>query len=113
MRQKIEIIRGTSNTFNIAVTDADGNPYTMADGDQIIFGVKEKPEAETLLVRKIALECTDGVCTIELDPLDTLGLAYGRYVYDVGLETGFDYYNIIEASPFYIAPNVTRWGDSA
>lgn len=113
MRQKIEIVRGTTNTLALSVTDADGNAYTLADGELLIFGVKEKPEDEELLIQKTITDCTDGVAMVELSPDDTIGLKYGRYIYDVGLESGEDYHNIIPASPFVIQPNITKRGDGS
>lgn len=107
----IKMIRGTSRTFEISVTDADGNPYTLQDGERVIFGVKKQTTDEELLVCKVVTECTDGVCRVELDPVDTVDLALGRYYYDVGLESGEDYYIIVETSVFNLAANVTKWGD--
>lgn len=116
MKQDIEIVRGTSNTFDIEVTDANGDPYTLADGEQIIFGVKKKPEHGECLIKKVSTACTDGVCTIEIDPEDTLELPFGKYFYDVGLRSGSDFFQIIgcekfKLPEFHILPNITKWGD--
>ena len=34
---------------------------------------------------------------------------FGGYWYDVGLQSEGSYYNIIPASPFEVAYNVTKW----
>lgn len=111
MVQPIEVIRGTSNAFHITVTDANGNPYTLADGERLCFGVKQTPKDKDTLISKIVTSGTDGVYAVELKPADTMELEYGRYVYDVGLESGTEYFNVIEASTFVIKPNVTKWGE--
>lgn len=113
MRQKIGIVRGTSNTLTLSVVDANGDGYTLSEGEKLLFGVKEKPEDAELLIKKIITECTDGVCTLEFDPADTIDLKYGRYIYDIGLRSGGKYYPVIKASPFVIEPNVTKWGDGS
>lgn len=113
MAQKVEIIRGTSNTINIAVTDANGDAYTLADGEKLLFGVKEGPGDKDPLIIKAVTSGTEGVYTVELDPSDTIELDYGRFVFDVGLQSGEEYFNIIETGPFVIKPNVTKWGDGS
>jgi hypothetical protein len=113
MTKDIKMIRGTSRTFKISVTDAEGNPYTLKDGEKVIFGVKKQATDEELLICKVVTECVDGVCEVELDPEDTVDLAVGQYFYDVGLESGEDYYIIVEPSTLNIAANITKWGDGA
>lgn len=114
-RQDVEIIRGTTNTLEVVVTDADGNLYTPGADEVIIFGVKKRPEhEECVLMKKIrGSECAEGICTIELSPADTARLPFGKYIYDVGLRSGDDYHNIIPPSAFHIEANVTEWGDGA
>lgn len=111
--QPIEIIRGTSNTYNITPTDADGNPYTLAVGEKLLFGVKQSTADKEPLFVKVITSGTDGVYPVELEPGDTAELACGRFVYDVGLESGTKFFNIIKPSPFVIQPSVTKWGDGS
>jgi hypothetical protein len=113
MTQTIEIVRGTSNTFPITVTDADGTPYTLEAGEKLLFGVKKQPSDKDYLVLKTITATTNGEYVAKLLPNDTSGMEYGRYVYDVGLESGENFYNVIEASPFVVQPNVTKWGDGS
>lgn len=111
MATDIEIVRGTSNTFEISITDSNDEQYNMTEGEVLVFGVKRKGNQEEVVILKKATESVDGVCTIEIDPSDTANLETGRYVYDVGLQSGGDYFNIIGQSQFNIQPNVTSWGD--
>jgi hypothetical protein len=113
MGQKLEVYRGASDAKRVAiVTKGNNNLYQMKAGEKIVFGVKQKPEDEELLIRKIITSIVDGVATINFTPKDTIGLKYGRYVYDMGLASGEDYYPIIKSSAFVIMPNVTRLEDS-
>jgi hypothetical protein len=111
MAKDIRMVRGTSKTFKIAVTDANGDPYTLQAGEKVIFGVKKQAADEELLICKVVTACTDGICEVELDPEDTVDLTVGKYYYDVGLESGEDYYIIVEMSTFSIAANITKRGD--
>lgn len=110
MSNKIEIVRGTTNTFQIEVRDANGVLYTVVAGEKIIFGIKEKPtDAELILAKSCSFQSV-GSYLATLSPEDTANLEPGRYFYDVALQSGKNFYNIIEPMPFIIQPNVTKWG---
>ena len=114
MKQEIEIIRGTTNQIQIHVTDrSNGEPYTLADGEKIVFGVKKRPEHDECVLKKIITELTDGVCTVEIKPEDTESLPFGKYSFDVGLLSGKDYYSVIPPSVFHVRENITKRGDGA
>lgn len=112
--QRIEIVRGTTNTFSITLTDANDALYTLASGEVLVFGIKKTPELDAdPIVKKIATSGTDGVYSVTIDPADTSGLPIGSYWYDVGVQSGTKYFNIIKPSPFKIGKNVTKWGDGS
>lgn len=113
MGKKIEMIRGTTKVFNISITNGDGTLYVLAEGEEILFGVKQKVEDESTVILKSVTTGTDGVYPVEIEPNDTINLQPGSYVYDVGLKSGDDYFNVIEPSTFTIKANVTKWGDGA
>lgn len=110
MVQKIEIVRCTSNVLQINVTDANGAAYTLGDGEAVVFGVKKEATDTDLLIVKTAESVGDGVFLVTLCPDDTEDLAAGRYWYDVGVEKGDNYFNVIELSPFVLVQNVTCRG---
>lgn len=112
MAQKIEIVRGTTNTFKIAVTDADGREYAPASGETVVFGIKKNPEDMDPLFQITAKIVGTGIFKVDLTPAHTEDLDCGRYWYDVGLQSGEDFYNIIEPNPFIIQPNITARGAS-
>lgn len=113
MAQKIEIVRGTTNTIEITLTDGDGNLRTLSSGEVIVFGLKEKlTDSEYVFVRAAVVKDL-GVYTFEIEKEDTEQCEVGTYWYDVGLQSGDYFFNIVEASPFVIIHNVTKWGCNA
>ena len=111
MADKLESVRGTSNAFKILVVDENGNPYTLASGETLVFGIKDKPYKEDAALIKTVSSGTDGIYTVNLEPDDTQFLKYGKWFYDVGLQSGNEYHSIIEPSTFEILANATKWGD--
>lgn len=110
MAQRIEIVRGTTNTFEITIVDSVGGAYNLGSNERVIFGVQADPRDETLLISKTAEIIGEGLFRVTLCPEDTEGLSPGRYSYDVGLDDGTDYFNVIEPGPFEILANVTFRG---
>ncbi len=110
----IEIVRGTTNSFKLTLTDAQGNPYTLETGQVLVFGIKErKTDEERLLVKKLHSTAT-GEYYLELEAADTADIPPGRKFYDIGLQHGdFVFYNVIRTSVFNLLPNVTQLGDGA
>lgn len=108
--QPIAIVRGTTNSFSIAITDEDtGEPYELEAGEVLRFGIKRRPEdAECIITKEITEADEDDSYPFTISPSDTLELDFGRYWYDVGLQDGAAYYPIIAASPFDIAWNITE-----
>lgn len=111
MVNKVTIVRGTTNVLNITVNDENGAVYTLADGEKIVFGVKcDHDEADFTLLKTASFVEDEGVYAVTLTPDDTAGLTCGDYVYDVALQSGANFFNVIEPSPFIIEPNVTTRG---
>lgn len=112
--QYISIVRGTTNSFGIAVTDEDGTPYTLETDQVLVFGIKKKPtDLERVLVKTIT-HTVNGEYYLELTPADTRDIEPGKYFYDVGMQQGESvFYNVIEASVFEIKPNITELGDGS
>lgn len=111
MINKISVVRGTTNIFNITVNDETGAVYELAAGEKIVFGVKrDTADAEFSVLKTAEFIEDEGVYAITLAPADTENLTCEDYVYDVALEAGGNFFNIIEPSPFIIKPNVTTRG---
>ena len=74
----ILLTRGDTATLNISITDSEGNPYTMQEGDTLKFSIKRiYTEPEVLL----ELVVTEPV--VHLSSADTDNLSFGVYHYDV------------------------------
>lgn len=111
MAQRIEVVRGTTNTFEISIVDSSGAPYNLGSNERIVFGIKRNPEREEVpLVVKTAEIIGAGLVSVKLLPEDTASLGFGKHYYGVSLETGVDFFSVIEPSPFMIVANVTHRG---
>ena len=112
--QDIEIVRGTTNSYGITLTDKDGRLFTLEADQVLVFAVKKRPkDIERVLVKQI-INTVNGEYYLELSPEDTAGLEPGKYFYDVGLQQGATvFYNIIEASVLDIKPNISELGDGS
>lgn len=98
----IELTRGDSAAFNISIKDADGDEYTLQDGDELLFTIKKNVNTNEIILQKSGTH-------IEIQPEDTEGLSYGDYVYDVQLTIAEDgrVDTIITPSKFRIREEVT------
>lgn len=113
--QAISMVRGNSEVFALTITDADtGNPYILAQGDVLRFGVKQSKNSQTRILEKEleqdnSEDAEEGSYTLYLEPKDTLHMPLGEYWYDIGVQIGEDYYTVIDWSPFVLTPNATEW----
>ena len=111
MDNEIRIIRGTTAYIDIQLEDAGGEAYILTDGEVLRFGVKLSARSENYKVLKelTSANINDGSdgYILMLSPDDTEELPYATYSYDVGLQVGQDYFNVIPRAPFVIAPNIT------
>ncbi len=110
MKTDIEIVRGTTNTFEILVKDALDVPYVLSTNEKLLFGVKKNPKDSEYIFVKTVTVGENGVYTVVVKPEDTENCDYGRYFYDVGIQSESNYFNVIEASIFHIKENITYWG---
>ena len=84
----------------------------LADGDILRFGVKKTAQDKAYQIRKdltASDQNAEGLCVMKLKPTDTVGMFLGCYRYDVGLQTGDDYINVIEEADFVLRSNVTTY----
>lgn len=116
--QPLFMVRGTTQPINVVITTDVGDSRPLADGEILRFGLKKKPtDAECLVMKE--LSSTDAIGTernefvFVLNPTDTQNLDFGCYYYDVGLQNGVEYFNVIPCSEFHIGHNITSVGVSA
>ena len=111
MQQPLSIVRGTTKAITITVYEDDGSVYTLDEGEKIKFGVSKHPGSDCVISKEMTSSDFDGEAySLTITPSDTADLQFGHYYYDVGLQSGSSYINIIECSEFDITYNVTEWG---
>lgn len=115
MQQNLSMVRGTNFSFGVVLTNPDGTPFVIIDGQKIVFALKrERTDVNRLVVKTTVNQVDPGVYYLELFPEETLGLEPGMYYYDVSIQWGSSgFFNVIEASEFLLKPNISELGDGA
>ena len=110
MKQPLIIVRGTTKTMTVRVTNEDGSIYILQNNEILRFGVKKQPgDSAYLFSKEMSSDSySDGVYQFIINPADTENLDFGCYYYDVGLQSGSEYYNVIECSEFRVGYNITQ-----
>lgn len=100
----IELTRGDTARLTVPITDDEGQTYTMQATDTLTMTVKSSVNDSEPSFQKIVT----GDNTIHIEPADTAGLNFGKYIYDIELCTADgDVYTIIEKTTFKIREEVT------
>lgn len=115
MIQNLSMVRGTNGVFGIEITNPDGTPFMIVDGQKVVFALKKRPkDEERLIVKTTVNQVEPGIYYLELFPEETLKLEPGKYYYDVSIQWGASgFFNVIEASEFLLKPNISELGDGA
>jgi hypothetical protein len=108
--QAIEIVKGTTNIFQVIVFDKFKKKYEPSSNEVLVFGIKQDCTQKSPIFQIESMIGDDNEIYFKIKPDHTQNLSCGEYVYDVGLVSGSDFYNIIEPSPFFIRENVTIRG---
>lgn len=85
-KTSITLTRGDTFKAQISITDKDGNPYEIQEGDSVRFAMKKgylDSDADVLLVINIPTD----TLILTINPEDTKELPFGNYVYDIQLTT--------------------------
>lgn len=104
----IKLTRGDTAYIEVPITrlvDGEMQEYTMSSGDKLYFTVKDKAglDSESFLFRK---EIT-GNNTFHILPEDTKHLPFGKYVYDIELDTeNGDVFTVVTISTFSVEKEV-------
>lgn len=100
----IELTRGDTARLTVTVTNDDGEEYEVQSTDILTLSIKKRVKDSEALVSKMLV----GSTTFHIEPGDTSGLPFGKYVYDVQITTAEgDVYTVIAPSEFKIAEEVT------
>lgn len=97
----ITLTRGDSASLYIDLYDANGDKYSLKEGDYIVFSMAADYDAAAVLKKVSASP------SIVLTPSDTEELIAGVYLYDIAIRTSSgDIYTPIGVSKFTIMPNL-------
>lgn len=115
-KNSVEIVRGSSKTLKLKVTDGDGNIVNLT-GATVYFTVKKSVKDEHALISKSSSNIseievanpTDGTALIYLIPQDTSSLGITNYTFDVWvvLASG-ERFVVVQPSVFKVTAGVTN-----
>lgn len=103
-QQGVIVERGTGDGMYISLPEA---PF--AEGDVVMFAVREEEDSERLLVKNVIDFDENGRAFIGFTAQDTLSLPADSYVYGVNLiRNGAQPVSIIRSAPFIVEEAVAR-----
>ena len=112
MAYEIEMIRGTTSIQQIRLMEEE-QPYILSDNEYLHFGVKEAGYNSRFLINKKFTskdqDINTGIVEFKILPNETISLPAKTYKYDIGLQSGEDYFIIIPESNFIIKQNITQY----
>ena len=82
--QVVNLTRGDDAALTVALTGDDG-PYEMAEGEYLIFGLREMPTEDSALL--LSLRSNNGSNIIRFAHSDTENLPIGMYSAEIQLMT--------------------------
>lgn len=98
--KKIYFTRGDTGYFTISIEGYEPN-----NGDKLVFTVKKEIGGEKLIQKEINIGET-----FILNPEDTRDLDYGKYWYDIEVQTATgQIFTIIEKTAFYLREEVNTY----
>ena len=99
----ISLTRGDTAYIGINLTDNSGNPYEALEGDTVTLSVKRSINDKTCALQITVPFGED----IYIRPEDTKDLKYGRYVYDIQVNTARgEVYTVVAKSAFKLTAEV-------
>lgn len=101
----IELTRGDSAHLSVSITnDVDGTAYEVQPEDKLFLSVKKTVNDAEPCLQKVV----QGNTTFHIKPEDTSALNFGKYKYDVQLETADgDVYTVLGPETFELLSEVT------
>lgn len=103
-KNEISLTRGDNAEFTVVLTDETNSDYTLNGADIITLSVKENINDSFTVLQKAYY----GTSKIEIEPEDTRGLSFKKYVYDIQLNThDGKVYTVVPPSAFYVLEEVT------
>ena len=98
----IHLTKGDSAYLNVEITNDDGTPYAIKEGDSLTMTVKSTNGT------KIFSKTVQAYESIIIEPKDTIDVGVGRYKYDIQLNTENQVYTIISVSSFFVEEGLSE-----
>ena len=111
MSYQIEMVRGTTAIQQIRLME-NSQPYFLSENEYVCFGVKEAGYSSRLLIDKRFTSTDqdeDGVIEFKILPNETAKWPVKTYKYDIGLQSGEDYFIVIPESDLVLKQNITSY----
>lgn len=104
---KIYLTRGDTAYLSVKCVYPDGELYKFAEGDTLTLSVKTTTdEKEDYKIHKVISADNEAFVIV---PDDTKDLEYGKYKYDIQLNTHLgEVFTIVGPATFYLKEEVTR-----
>lgn len=107
-KTSISITRGDSAYISFSLSDLEGNPLVLEDGDRVRCQVRMRPIDGELLFDGVITEAPNGEMIWHIYPEDTASLDVGDYYWDAQVEySNGDIFTFVDVSDFTILPEVT------
>ena len=98
----IHLTQGDSAYLTVEITNDDGTPYAIKEGDTLTMTVKATNGTKILYKTEQAYE------SIIIEPQDTINVGVGRYKYDLQINTENQVYTIISVSSFFVEEGLSE-----
>lgn len=111
IKNALSVTRGDTLSVDVSITDADGAPYALQDGDVLALTVKRSTAVDEPAVIQKVNDAKSGT-RFELTPKDT-EVDYGEYRYDIELtQANGRRFTIIKPSVLNVTEEVTTHGSA-
>lgn len=100
---EIQLTRSDTARLTVDITDDEGKQYIIQSSDVLSLTVKKDYSDSIPLIRKVVT----GGNLFHIEPSDTKSLSFGKYKYDVQLETiDGDVYTVVADKVFTVLKEV-------
>lgn len=102
-----DIIQGDSLNIGVVIRE-NGQPHEYSASETVRFALSESRGSEGAVIEK-TLNYSDGQYVLILTPTETGALIPGKqYWFDIGLQSGSDYYRVIECREVRVIPGISK-----
>lgn len=111
IKNALSVTRGDTLSVDVSITDADGAPYALQDGDMLVLTVKRTTAVDEPVVIQKTNDAKSGT-HFELTPGET-EVDYGEYRYDIELtQANGRRFTVVKPSVLNVTEEVTTHGSA-